>query len=134
MLHLPDADHEESSPGASTLLISKLSCSLTSVAQAVALKPGALAHQAYGQSQVVEQFSCNYGLNPDFQDSIEVEGLAITGTGPDGEARIIELQRHRFFVATLFVPQLSSSPEQPHPLITRYLSAARAFQAMRRGG
>jgi hypothetical protein len=32
---------------------------------------------------------------------------------------------HRFFVGTLFVPQTSSRPDVPHPLISAYLAAAR---------
>jgi CTP synthase (UTP-ammonia lyase) len=40
--------------------------------------------------------------------------------------RVVELTDHRFFVATLFVPQLSSRPDAPHPLITALLKAARA--------
>jgi CTP synthase (UTP-ammonia lyase) len=43
--------------------------------------------------------------------------------------RAIELPRHRFFVATLFQPQLSSTAEEPHPLILAYLEAAGAFKA-----
>jgi len=42
----------------------------------------------------------------------------------DGEARIVELADHPFFLATLFVPQVSSSPTQPHPLISAFLRAA----------
>jgi hypothetical protein len=36
----------------------------------------------------------------------------------------VELPSHRFFVATLFVPQTSSAPDAPHPLIGAYLAAA----------
>jgi CTP synthase (UTP-ammonia lyase) len=32
-----------------------------------------------------------------------------------------------FYVATLFLPQLSSTPERPHPFIVVYLKAALAF-------
>jgi len=46
--------------------------------------------------------------------------------------RIVELSDHRFFLATLFVPQLSASPDLPHPLIVAYLQAARTFQACQR--
>jgi CTP synthase (UTP-ammonia lyase) len=97
----------------------------------VFVRPGTLSYQAYGREQVVEQFWCNYGLNPAYRDEMEKGGLRVAGTGQDGEVRIVELAEHQFFVATLFVPQLSSSPERPHPLITQYLWAARTFQAIR---
>jgi CTP synthase (UTP-ammonia lyase) len=37
-------------------------------------------------------------------------GLRVVGVDGDGEARVLELRDRRFFIATLFVPQLSSSP------------------------
>jgi CTP synthase (UTP-ammonia lyase) len=52
-------------------------------------------------------------------------GLVISGTDQDGEARIVELPGLRFFVATLFVPQTSRASGAPHPLISAYLQAAR---------
>jgi CTP synthase (UTP-ammonia lyase) len=36
-------------------------------------------------------------------------------------------------MATLFLPQLSSSPARPHPLIVAYLQAAQHFHASRHG-
>ena len=131
VLNISDAEHQETAPDASKLLISKLSCSLVGETQTVVVRPGKLANQAYGREQVLEQFSCNYGLNPAYQDEMERGGLRIAGTGQDGEVRIVELAKHPFFVATLFVPQLSSSSERPHPLITDYLRAALTFQARR---
>ncbi|MCK7513630.1 MAG: hypothetical protein MZV70_62820 [Desulfobacterales bacterium] len=37
------------------------------------------------------------------------------GVDREGEARVVELTSHRFFLATLFLPQLASSLEAPHP-------------------
>jgi CTP synthase (UTP-ammonia lyase) len=90
--------------------------------------PGTLAHQAYGQQEVTEQFRCNYGLNPVYREQISQGDLKVAGIDPEGEIRIVELSNHRFFLATLFVPQLSSNPDMPHPLIMTYLKAAQAFQ------
>jgi len=126
---IPDAEHEETAPGASRLLISKLTCSLHGETQSVDVRPNTLAYQAYGEIQVCEQFSCKYGLNPSFQDEIETGGLTIAGTGQEGEVRIVELKPLAFFVATLFLPQLSSSSERPHPLIRDFVKAAHAFHS-----
>jgi CTP synthase (UTP-ammonia lyase) len=46
----------------------------------------------------------------------------------NGEVRMVEMPDHRFFLATLFLPQLSSSFNRPHGLIVAYLNAAIAFQ------
>ena len=102
------------------------------VARTITLTPGSLARQAYGQDHVVEQFRCSYGLNPAYRDRLDDGELKVVGVDSDGEVRVVELSAHRFFVATLFVPQLSSAPDAPHPLIAAYLGSVRAFRASRR--
>jgi CTP synthase (UTP-ammonia lyase) len=86
--------------------------------------PGTLTRQAYGKEETVEEFRCNYGLNPAYRDQFGGGMLVVAGIDLDGEFRIVELTDHRYFVATLFLPQLSSSPDVPHPLILAYLKAA----------
>ena len=124
MLGIQDAEHEEIAPEASCLVISKLTCSLVGTTQTITLVPGTLAHRAYGETVVMEQFACNYGLNPAYREHISAGGLQVTGLDPTGEVRIVELREHRFFMATLFLPQVSSGPDRPHPLIMAYLQAA----------
>ena len=132
MLGIHDAEHAETAPDASRLVISPLACSLVGVTQQVYITPSTLAHQAYGTEAVVEEFRCHYGLNPAYRGHISQGALKVTGVDRDGEVRIVELSDHRFFLATLFVPQLSSSPDLPHPLIVAYLQAAQTFQACQR--
>ncbi|GAA6616888.1 hypothetical protein [Scytonema sp. NUACC26] len=48
--------------------------------------------------------------------------MQISGTDQDGEPRIFELPSHPFFLASLFVPQTSSTPAKPHPLISGFLA------------
>ncbi len=119
-----EAEHEETSPEATTLVISKLSCSLVGQKQAIRILPETLAYKIYGRSETVEEFRCNYGLNPAYQDPINAAGMRISGVDDNGEVRIVELPLHRFFMATLFLPQHTSSFDQPHPLIEAYLRAA----------
>jgi len=114
------------------LFISKLTCSLVGVEQRINITPGTLAYQAYGKEEVTEHFRCSYGLNPEFREEIDKDGLRVVGVDPDGEVRIVELSDHPFFIATLFLPQLSSDPDLPHPLIVTYLKAAIVFQAFQR--
>lgn len=121
---MQDADHEESSPGAQTLFISRLACSLVGKTQRIGLVTDSLAHRAYGKEEIEEQFFCNFGLNPTFKDSLNHGNLRVTGIDAEGGARIVEIAGHPFFVATLFLPQIASQAGKPHPLITRYLEAA----------
>lgn len=63
-------------------------------------------------------------MNADFVPKWEASGLRVSATGPAREMRAFDLPAHRFFLATLFQPQLSSSFDAPHPLIEGLLRAA----------
>ena len=128
MLGIHDAEHEETSPNASHLVINKLSCSLVGQVQTITIMPDTLAHRVYGTEEIVEEFRCNYGLNPEYRSKIGAGGLKVAGVDSNGEVSIVELSDHRFFMATLFLPQHSSSFDKPHCLIVAYLKAAIAFQ------
>jgi CTP synthase (UTP-ammonia lyase) len=124
VLGFADAQHAEYDPYASELFITELSCSLAGQEMTVELSGGSRAAQLYGRTQTRERYYCNFGLNPEHRRLLHDGGLRVVGVDGDGEARVLELPDRRFFIATLFVPQLSSSPESPHPLVTAYLQAA----------
>jgi CTP synthase (UTP-ammonia lyase) len=107
-------------------VISRLSCSLAGVAQAILLEPNSLIQRIYGKSPIMEDFACNYGLNPNYHRVFARSELRIVGAHADGEVRIVELPTHPFYIATLFLPQVRSTAGQPHPLIVAYLRAAGA--------
>jgi CTP synthase (UTP-ammonia lyase) len=123
-----DAEHQATAPYASTLLINRLACSLVGQTQTIQLTRGTMVREAYGTDKVVEQFRCSFGLNPAYRTLVLGDSLKVAGVDREGEVRVVELTNHRFYVATLFVPQLSSRPEAPHPLITAFLKAALAHQ------
>lgn len=127
VLAIHDAEHAETAPEAPRLVVSQLSCSLVGTTQTIMLRPGTRAHQAYGRTTAAEQFACNYGLNPAYRDALSQAGLQIVGSDAAGEVRLVELADHPFFMATLFLPQLSSSAARPHPLLVAYLRAAQKF-------
>ncbi len=81
-----------------------------------------LARSLYGRSTTREPYRCHYSLNPAYRDLVLSQGLVACGMDDDGEVRMIERTDHPFFLAALFVPQLSW--EQPHPLLTGLLRAA----------
>ena len=56
-----------------------------------------------------------------------MHGVLGCGFDKDGEARIIEIPNHQFFMATLFLPQVSSKPGMPHPLVLSFLKAAESY-------
>lgn len=120
-----DAAHAEYDPYASELFITALSCSLVGRTMTVAVQANTLAARLYPSNMISEKYYCNFGLNLEHLPALTSAGLVVSGTDQDGEPRIIELPSHRYFVATLFVPQTSSTAEFPHPLIVGLVRAAR---------
>jgi len=114
--------HAEVNPEAEHPLISRLSCSLVDAYAPICLIPGSLTQRLYGVDRVEEGYRCNYGLNPEFAELLQHRtDIQIEGTDDSGEVRIIRLQNHPFFLATLFQPQRSSLEGVVHPLIREFL-------------
>ena len=126
VLGVEDADHEESSPEAPRLAVTLLSCSLVGQDGTVSIRPDSRAAALYGRLEAVEGYWCNYGVSPEYADQLDEGGLSVTGRSANGEIRIVELPGHPFFIATLFLPQLRSTPVEPHPLLAGFVAAARA--------
>src|SRR5207302_1011000 len=123
VLGVQDADHAETNPDAERLVITPLACSLVGQQQAITIVPGSRAAKLYDTNSAVEDFYCNYGVNPAYQSALEAHGLSVSGMGRDGEIRIVELRDHPFFMATLFLPQARSSRATPHPVLLGYAAA-----------
>jgi CTP synthase (UTP-ammonia lyase) len=131
-MSIEDADHEESNPNASIPFISKLSYSLVGADELIEILSGSLAYRVYGKGEALERYSCNYSLNPKYQAQVSQGKLKIVGRNVEGTARLIELEERRFFMASLFLPQMNSTPGSPHPIILKYLEEALKFRELRR--
>lgn len=119
-----DAAHAEYDPYASKLFLSRLPCSLVGKTLAVQFEEGSHTARAHGSTTVDENYYCNFGLNPEYERVLIDAGLRIPGRGAEGEARVIELPNHPFYVGTLYVPQARSTAQNPHPLVNAFLKAA----------
>ena len=124
VMEIHDAEHEETSPDAPVLFITKLSCSLAGKVQTIRIMTNSQAYSAYKETRMTEHFVCNFGINPEFREKVEKSHLKIAGVDENNEIRLVELRDHPFFMATLYQPQISSSPDNPHPLIKAFLEAA----------
>ena len=124
VMGMKDAAHAESDPYASCLFVTPLICSLVGKRMDVMLKPGSKAAFACQAIRSTESYYCNFGLNPAYQERLELAGLEITGRDESGEVRIAELPAHPFFLGTLFVPQANSTAGNPHPLILEFCRSA----------
>ncbi|MDQ2806898.1 MAG: hypothetical protein M3Z04_08305 [Chloroflexota bacterium] len=123
VLGLADAAHAETNPGASLLFVTPLMCALRGVRGPIHLVAGSRSAQLYGQATVEEEYNCGFGLNPVYREQLATGPLRITAVDGDGDARIVELAGHPFFLATLFQPERSAFSGRVHPLILGYVPA-----------
>jgi CTP synthase (UTP-ammonia lyase) len=129
VLGIVDAQHAEYGRTSAPLVVTPLSCSLVQGENLeILVDPESRAGRIYQQRWVREQFRCTFGLNQAYQAVLHDAGLRVVGVDQDGEPRIVEAPAHRFLVGTLFIPQLKSTAEHPHPLIVAYLEEARRVQ------
>lgn len=121
VLGFEDAQHAEYDPYASDLFISRLKCSLSGRTMKLRLVEGSKVSRIYGASETVENYYCDFSINPMRAELFRNGALRVSGWDGDGEIRAIEDSAHPFFIGTLYVPQSRSSSEQPHPLITAFV-------------
>jgi CTP synthase (UTP-ammonia lyase) len=123
VLGIEDADHAETNPGAPRLAVTPLACGLVGQSHPVRIVAGTRVAALYGADAAEEDYWCNYGLNPAYRERLLRAGLAASGLDEEGEIRIVELPAHPFFVATLFLPQMRSTPGHPHPVLAGFAAA-----------
>lgn len=93
------------------------------------IAPDSLAFKLYQQEVVYERHRHRYEFNNAYRNLFLETGYAIGGTSPDGRlVEIIELPKHRFFIATQFHPEFQSRPNKPHPLFKGFIQAAMGMQ------
>lgn len=124
VMGIQEASHAETDPYASCLFITPLSCPHVGKTMEVNVKPGTRAADIYKNTRSTERYYCNFGLNPAYQNHLERAGLQISGADEAGEARIMELPQHPFFIGTLFVPQANSAKGRPHPIVMEFVRAS----------
>ena len=134
VLGIADADSAENNSGSKNIIIYPVACAvpdrgadapkLSGVVPEIRLRPGSFLQSYYAQDKVAEEFFCNFEINPDYEWTTIEAGFPVVARGPQGEIRAIESPSHKFFIATLFQPQLSSQPDKPHPLVIAFVQAA----------
>lgn len=126
VLDRPAASHAEYGEGSGDgeLFIDELLCSLVGQTMQVEIVDDELA-RTYGTTHPTEKYYCRFGVNPKWRQPLHDGGLRVAGIDMlDDDVRVMRLDRHPFYVLTLFVPQTSSAAGKPHPLIERFVSVA----------
>jgi CTP synthase (UTP-ammonia lyase) len=141
VLGIKDADTAENNSGSKNVIIYPVECAvpnrapgapkLSGAGPEIRLRPGSYLQSLYMVDTVVEEFFCNFEVNPEFEWCSIEAGFPVAARGPKREVRAIESPTHRFFLATLFQPQLSSNPEKPHPLVLGFVQAAADWKRKR---
>lgn len=134
VLGIKDADSAENTSASKNIIIYPVACPVPNRAKGahklsgaipeIRLRPGSYLQSYYSQDTVTEEFLCNFEVNPDYEWAAMEAGFPVVARGPQGEIRAIESPTHRFYIATLFQPQLSSKPGKPHALVLAFVQAA----------
>lgn len=134
VLGIKDADSAENNSGSKNIVIYPVACEVPKRAKGapklsgaipdIRLRPGSYLQSFYSKDTVTEEFFCNFEVNPEYEWAAMEAGFPVVARGPQGEIRAIESPTHRFYIATLFQPQLSSKPGKPHPLVMAFVQAA----------
>ncbi len=144
VLGIADADSAEnnsgsnpgSNPESKNIVIYPVACAvpgrkgdapkLSGMVPQIRLRPGSYLQSFYGKDKeiVTEEFFCNFEVNPEYEWCAMEAGFPVVARGTQGEIRALESPTHRFFIATLFQPQLSSTEKKPHPLVLAFVQAA----------
>ena len=136
VLDIADADTAENNSGSKNIIIYPVACAvpdrkgnapkLSGAVPEIRLRPGSYLQSFYGKEQetVTEEFFCNFEINPEFEWAAMEAGFPVVARGPQGEIRAIESPVHRFYIATLFQPQLTSTEKNPHPIVLAFVQAA----------
>jgi CTP synthase (UTP-ammonia lyase) len=120
VLGFVEADHQKTNPKASMPLISQLACALVGVKARVRFTGGSHLRNAYGKGESIEEYHCSFGLNPRYRRLIETEALIVAAVDDQDDVRAVELERHPFFVSTLFQPEMQAG----NPLVAAFVRAA----------
>ncbi len=90
-----------------------------------ALKPGTLAHRAYGAASVMERHRHRFEVNNAYRERLEAAGLVVSGVNPQRNlVEVVELKGHPWFLGTQAHPEFQSKPNKAHPLFAAFIAAA----------
>ena len=115
------AVHGESSPDGEAIVVAPLACSLVGEERTVVPVPGTRLAEICGEAPFTGFHWCGYGLAPGMAERLVAAGLVIGAHADDAGVEAFELPDHRFYVATLFQPQVSAPL---HQLVGALLEAA----------
>ena len=92
--------------------------------QVCKLKRGSNAFKMYKNIKIVERHRHRYEVNPKYKDKMIKMGLDVVGTSIDGKlVEMIEIPKHKWFLACQFHPEFTSNPRDGHPIFNSYIKS-----------
>jgi len=93
-----------------------------------AIKEDSLAYKIYESPLISERHRHRWEFNNTYLDQFEKSGMIASGKNPaTGLVEIIELKNHPFFIGVQYHPELKSTVENPQPIFTNFIKAAKEF-------
>ena len=88
------------------------------------LKKSSNSYKMYKNLEIVERHRHRYEVNPKFKEAMIKEGLDVVGTSIDGKlVEMIEIPKHKWFLACQFHPEFTSNPRDGHPIFNSYIKS-----------
>lgn len=131
--HIPEANSTEMDPDTKNPVISLLSeqigvqnlgGTMRLGNYTCKLKPGTLAHKAYGKNVIQERHRHRYEFNNNYKELLEKSGLILSGIWEEGNlCEIAEVKDHPWMLGVQYHPEFKSKPTNAHPLFREFLLA-----------
>lgn len=94
-----------------------------------AIKAGSAMERCYKSRLISERHRHRYEFNNNYREKLEICGLTLSGTSPDGRlVETAELTDRRFHIGVQFHPEFKSRPNKPHPLFKGFIKAALEYK------
>jgi CTP synthase (UTP-ammonia lyase) len=131
VLGVGNASHAESDGvDDDTNVVRALACSLDGEERVLRPLVGTRFSRLVGDEPFVGMHYCNYGPGHHELQRLVESGMVIEATADDAEAEVIELPTNRFFMLSLFQPQIGALGGRPlHPMLAEFVRCAREHAA-----
>ena len=132
--HLEDANSTEFEPLCKNPIIDLMSDQKAIINMGGTLRLGnynckitknTLAYKDYKTDLIKERHRHRYEFNNKYMDLLKENGMVFSGINEESNlVEIIELPKHKHFIACQFHPEFKSRPTRPHPLFDSFVYAS----------
>lgn len=89
------------------------------------IKKNTLAYNDYKTEEIKERHRHRYEFNNKYMNLLEDHGMVFSGINEESNlVEIVEIPKHKHFIACQFHPEFKSRPTRPHPLFDSFIHAS----------